>query len=107
LIAKTQLATWAAIIGTLNVARIVRAHDATTLSDHIVVTLRIETAKYRGVNMTTGTIARNAANALKVKQAMYARAWGASELMLASTTGRYPPPHDEMDELEKTSTKVK
>lgn len=34
-----------------------------------------------------------------IKMAMHARNYGASELMLATTTGRYPPPHEEMDKL--------
>lgn len=35
----------------------------------------------------------------RIKMAMRARNYGASELMLATTTGRYPPPHKEMDDL--------
>ena len=32
-----------------------------------------------------------------LKQAVFAREYGASELMLASMTGHYPPPHTEID----------
>lgn len=41
--------------------------------------------------------APDAAAALKIKGAMHARHYGASELMLATMTGQYPPPHDAMD----------
>lgn len=34
----------------------------------------------------------------KLKSAAFAREYGASELMLATMTGRYPPPHVAMDE---------
>ena len=34
----------------------------------------------------------------QLKRAALARAYGGSELLLASSLGRYPPPHDEIDE---------
>lgn len=34
----------------------------------------------------------------KIKNAAHARNYGVSELMLATMTGRYPPPHTEMDQ---------
>lgn len=32
---------------------------------------------------------------------MFVRNYGASELMLAKITGRYPPPHEALDEMER------
>lgn len=45
--------------------------------------------------------ARAAERARTIKNAAHARNYGASELMLATMTGSYPPPHIEMDELER------
>ena len=42
----------------------------------------------------------------RLKSATHARNYGASELMLATLTGRYPPPHHEMDAQRPKSPTV-
>ena len=37
----------------------------------------------------------------RLKNGVYARSFGASELMLASLLGSYPPPHRALDDLEQ------
>lgn len=39
----------------------------------------------------------NAVHAATLKRVAHARHYGAGELMLATMTGHYPPPHDELD----------
>lgn len=40
-----------------------------------------------------------------IKAAVIAREYGASELMLATMTGHYPPPHEEMDQQIRSYVK--
>lgn len=53
---------------------------------------------------TTMYVSTAASGLMKIKQAAFAREYGASELMLATMTGCYPPPHDEMDRFARRDT---
>lgn len=99
------------------VAVIVRQNTALKTKNHSAATLTwkmspLHTQNGKVIFMQTTLFAHAASrdtlrafqsiDPAKLKTAVHIRNYGASELMLATLTGRYPPPHDILDaEVER------